>query len=107
MTAIHQKTSDALFWAFIRHVFTCCDKDNDKVSVGSTRNEMLGAIYDPVITIPVGSAFHAADIRAGIRFSHGKGIHTFTLNRWIEVFFALFAFTCHQDVLRTSKEMRK
>ena len=56
-------------------------KDDKKVGMIATRNEMFGAVYNPVTVLAVitpGSAIHAAHIGTGIGFGHGERINPFT-----------------------------
>src|SRR6185295_2572126 len=45
-------------------------------------------------------ALHAAHIRPGARLGHGEAVGLLSANRGEEIFLALLAFACHQDVGR-------
>ena len=81
MPAVNEKTGYTFFWTMRSVINASSHENNKKVGMIATRDEMLGAVDDPVTTIAAiafGRAIHAANIRTGIGFCHGKRIHPFT-----------------------------
>ena len=66
---------------------------------------MLSAVHNPITTITDSGAFHTAYVGTCPGLSHSECIHALTANRWHQIPFNLFPLTCHQDVLRSPKEM--
>jgi len=68
-------------------------------------DEMFRAVHDPVAAVAPGHAFHAAHVRPGAGFGHGKRVHPFAAHRRHQVTVDLVALAGHEDVLRPAEEM--
>ena len=103
--AIDQKGRDPFLGAFVRLVFACGDEDDEEICMICAADEMFAAIDHPIATIALGAAFHAADVRAGARFRHRQSIHALAAHGGHEIAVNLIAFTGHENILWSTKEM--
>ena len=102
--AIDEEAGDLLLRAARCFLLAGGDEDNDEIGDIGMRNEMLGAVDDPVVAIGFGKTFHAAHVGTGVRLGHGKRIEFLALDGRDQVFLALLVVAGHENAGGAAKK---
>ncbi len=95
--AVDEEAGDQLLGPARRVFLAGGDEDDDEIGDVGVRNEVLGAVDDPVVAVLLRKAFHAAHVGAGVRLGHGQRIELVSAHGRQQVALALLVIAAHQD----------